>query len=404
MKPVFRVLATLVIAASSLPAQDALLPSASWGGGLNLSAWYFTTPLVQSGGNLQAVTQVAVPFRIQALFGRFSVDLSGAGAAGAALFKASGEPGGEGEGGDGEEEMRVVSLFGPTDLKLRVTGPIVGDNLVATLGLNLPTGKVGMNSEETEAMQVLGAPALRMPVASFGTGAGVTLGAIRAFEFDSWALALGASVEQRTEYSPVALALSSGRSETKITPGMALHFTGAIDRTLGEHRLGVLLTADQFSRDQVMLDATTSSSYQLGPQLGVAARLAIGSTRWRSSEMTLSYRLRGEFSDAQNDKVSGSSGTYIEGSIGGVRGSEGRTGLILGADFRLHSGLTFTDQLVGAATTAGGVSIGFESPRERSVFRMVLRGQYGTFDTGVAKGTGMGVSLGFAVAARREAQ
>jgi hypothetical protein len=395
MKKTLGMIIALTVGASNAIAQDALLPTAAWGSGIGIAGWYFSTPLPQAGGALQAVTQVAIPFRVKAVFGRFSMDVSGAGAAGAALFKS-----GEGE----DEEMRVVSLFGPTDVKLRLTGPIVGDKFVATLGLNLPTGKVNMNGEETEALQILGAPALRMPVASFGTGAGLTFGLIRAFEFEDWALALGASGETRAEYSPIVLALASGNSETKITPGMALHFTGAIDRALGENRLGVLVSADQYSRDQLQIGTDPATSYQLGPMLGVAAKLDIGSSRWRSSELTLSYKLRGEYSDAENDKISGSSGTYLEGSFGGVLGREGRTGLILGTDFRMHSGLSFTDALVGAATTAGGVSIGWESPRERTVFRFVLRGQYGTFDTGAAKSTGMGVSLGMSIAARRDAR
>jgi hypothetical protein len=402
MKRPIACLLAVALAASAASAQDALLPNASWGTGLGISGWYFGTPLGADGGGLKAVSQVAIPFRIRTVFGRWSMDLSGAGAAGAALFKVAG-PGGGGEEGGDEEEMRIASLFGPTDLKLRITGPIVGDNLVATLGLNIPTGKVGMNAEETEALQVLGAPALRMPVANFGSGAGATLGVIKAFDLTDWALALGLSVEQRTEYSPIALALSSGTSETRISPGTAIHFTGAIDRSLGENRLGVVLSADQFSKDQITIDSDVSS-YTLGTQIGVATRLEIGSTRWRSSELNLSYRMRGAFTDADGKSVSGSSGTYIEGSLGGVLGREGRTGLILGTDFRMHSGLPFTSALVGAATTAGGVSIGWESPRERSVFRFVLRGQYGTFDTGVAKSTGMGVSLGMSVAARREAQ
>jgi hypothetical protein len=401
MRPLALMLAVALVAPAA-SGQDALLPSASWGTGLGISGWYFSKPLGPDGGGLQAVAQVAVPFRIRAVFGRWSMDLSGAGAAGSALFKVAAPGGGEG-GGEGGDEMRIASLFGPTDLKLRLTGPIVGENLVATLGLNIPTGKVGLNAEETDALQVLGAPALRMPVASFGNGAGATLGVIKAFDLTDWALALGLSVEQRTEYSPIALALSSGTSETQITPGTAIHFTGAIDRSLGENRLGIVLSADQFSKDEVSVDAV-ATSYQLGPQVGIAARLDIGSTRWRSSEVTLSYRLRGEFTDSAGAKVSGSSGTYLEGSLGGVLGREGRTGLILGTDFRMHSGLPFTDAMVGAATTAAGVSIGWESPRERSVFRFVLRGQYGTFDTGVAKSSGMGVSLGMSVAARREAQ
>jgi hypothetical protein len=399
MKPSTAALIAVAVASSTLGAQDALLPSTGWGTGIGISAWNFSTPIPQAAGNLQAVAQVAIPFRVRAVFGRWSMDLSGAGAAGAALFKQESSGGSE-----GEEELSVASLFGPTDLKLRLTGPIVGDNFVATLGLNIPTGKVGMTGEETNALQAIAAPALRMPVASFGTGAGATLGVIRAFQMTNWALALGLSAEQRTEYSPIAIAFSSGTSETKITPGMAFHFTGALDRSLGEHRLGIVLSADQFAKDAVQIDELDATSYQLGPQVAIGGKLEIGSSRWRSSELNLSYRLRGAFADDAGNKVEGSSGTYLEASLGGVLGREGRTGLILGTDFRMHSGLEFTDALVGAATTAFGASIGWESPRERSVFRFVLRGQYGTFDTGSAKSNGMGVSLGMSVSSRREAQ
>ncbi|MDA1082179.1 MAG: hypothetical protein O2973_10970 [Gemmatimonadetes bacterium] len=85
----------------------------------------------------------------------------------------------------------MYTIFGPTDVKLRVTGPVVGDNLLVTIGLNLPTGKVRLDGDETTTLQALGAPALRMPIGAFGTGAGATIGAIRAFEGDDWAVAVG---------------------------------------------------------------------------------------------------------------------------------------------------------------------------------------------------------------------
>jgi hypothetical protein len=180
-------LIALAVAAKGASAQESLLPSTGWGTGLAVAAWSFNKPVAQSGGGLQAVTQVAVPFRMRSLFGSWNVDLSGAGAAGAALYKTTST----GENGEEEEEMRVVSLFGPTDLKLRLTGPVVSENFIVTLGLNIPTGKVGLSSDETLALQVLGSPALRMPVAAFGTGAGATLGAIKAFEGEEWAIAIG---------------------------------------------------------------------------------------------------------------------------------------------------------------------------------------------------------------------
>jgi len=391
-------LALVGAVSAPLAAQEALLPSAGWGVGMGMSAWYFSESMPQAGGPLRAVAEFALPFRVRTVFGRWTMDLTGAGMYGAAAFI----PPDSVEDGEG----RLVSLTGPTDLKLRVGGPIVGDNLLLTLGLNIPTGKVGLSGDETNALQALGAPALRMPVASLGTGAGATLGVVRAFDLGGWALALGASAEQRSEYSPIALALASGTSETQITPGMAMHFTAGLDRPVGQSRLSLLVVSDIFSEDALAIsdDPSAATSYTLGPQMTALSRLEFNGKGWRSGELQLSARMRSQFSDAAGEKVEGSSGTYIEGSLGGILGGEGRTGLILGTDFRMHSGLTFTDALVGAATTAAGLSLGWESPRDRSVFRFVLRGQYGTFDTGVTKTTGMGVTLGMSVAARREAR
>lgn len=398
MKRLVAGLALVGAASAPVAAQEALLPSAGWGVGMGMSAWYFSESMPQAGGPLRAVAEFALPFRVRTVFGRWTMDLTGAGMYGAAAFI----PPDSVEDGEG----RLVSLAGPTDLKLRAGGPILGDNLLLTLGLNIPTGKVGLSADETNALQALGAPALRMPVASLGTGAGATIGLVRAFDLNGWALALGASAEQRSEYSPIALALASGTSETQITPGMAMHFTAGLDRPVGQSRLSLLLVSDIFSEDALAIsdDPAAATSYTLGPQMTALTRLEFNGKGWRSGELQISARMRSQFSDAAGIKVEGSSGTYIEGSFGGIKGGEGRTGLILGTDFRMHSGLTFTDALVGAATTAAGLSIGWESPRDRSVFRFVLHGQYGTFDTGTTKTTGMGVTLGMSVAARREAR
>ena len=77
----------LAALASAATAQEALLPSAGWGTGLAISGWMFNKPVAQSGGGLKAAAQVAIPFRALAIFGRWTVDLSGAGAAGAALYE-----------------------------------------------------------------------------------------------------------------------------------------------------------------------------------------------------------------------------------------------------------------------------------------------------------------------------
>jgi hypothetical protein len=402
------IIALVAGAAPALAAQEALLPSTGWGMGVSVSAWHFSTPVPQSGGGLADIAEVAIPFRVRTVFGRWSFDLSGAGAAGAAHFQTIPSAQGSQAGPAGDEGGdRLVSIYGPTDLKLRLTGPLVGDNLLFTAGVNLPTGKVALNADETSALQAIGAPAVRMPVGAFGTGTGFTLGLIKAFEGDDWAVALGASVEQRTEYSPIALLLSSGKAETKVTPGTAAHLTVGLDRPLGESRLSLLLVGDVFSKDKVRLGSSAadgSNDYTLGPQVTATTRIDFATTRWRESSLSVAARMRTAFSDSSGTKVSGSDGTYLEGALSGVLGGAYGAGLIVGVDARWHSGLKFTDAMVGAATTAAGVTLGVERAGPSSLTRFFLHGQYGTFDTGTTKATGFGAILGLSVSARREAR
>jgi hypothetical protein len=403
-------LVALSLVVREAQAQETLLPGVGGGGGVGVSAWMFSKPVAQSGGGLQAAMQVAVPFRVRALFGRWTVDLSGAGAAGAALYKSntSSSDGSSSGGGGDEEEMRVVSLIGPTDLKLRMTGAVLSENLILTLGLNLPTGKVGLSADETLALQVLGAPALAMPVGSLGTGAGATIGAIRAFEGDEWALAIGGSVEQRSQYSPLIFALDTGRAETRVTPGTAAHLTLGFDRSVGENRLSALLAADVFSKDQVQLILPSGregvKEFQLGPQVALITRLDLAASAWRESGLDFAVRQRMEFKDSASAKTAGSGGTYFDVAFGGVRGGPDGRGFVIGVDGRWQSGLKFTDALIGAAATSVGVSFGWETLRRSTATRVVLHPQFASFDTGKAKATGIGVTLGISIGARREAQ
>jgi hypothetical protein len=170
--------------------------------------------------------------------------------------------------------------------------------------------------------------------------------------------------------------------------------------------MGLLLIGDAFTKDQVSVGSgsagAASTSYTLGPQLTALARFDFGSTAWRESGATVAVRYRSAYTDATSTKIAGSDATYLEGSIGGVLGHAESAGLILAADARWHSGMTFTTSLVGAAVTAAGVTIGVES--SGGGFRFALHPEYGSFSTGTAKTTGFGGSMMFSFAARRGAQ
>ena len=383
-------------ALNSARAQDVLLPTTSWGFVPVIAGWHFNTPVAQTAGAVADVAQVAVPFKIGfGLGGAWRADITGAYAT-SAIHTAKSDT----------SDDKIQLLSGPTDLKLRVTGPIRGDALQMTFGLNLPTGTTKLSSEQTSVLEAVGAPALHMPVAAYGSGLGGTVGIVSAIERGDWAFAFGAAVEQRTEYTPIELVLASGTSATQVTPGTALHLSVGGDRALGEGRMGLLLIGDLFTKDQVSVgsggSSSGSTSYTLGPQLTALAKFDFASTAWRESGASIAARYRSAYTDASSTKVAGSSATYLEGTIGGVLGHPESTGLILAADARWHSGMTFTNSLVGAAATAAGVTIGIESGR--GGFRFALHPEYGSFNTGTSSTTGFGGSITFSFAARRGAQ
>ncbi len=407
MTPRLTLLGAALCVTSVVHAQESLLPSTGWGIGAGLEAWHFAKPIPQASGAVADVAEFAIPFRVRSVFGRWSFDLSGAAAIGAVHLTAAVPPGsgsGQGEASDGGD--RLVSVYGPTDVKLRLTGPFAVEGVTVTAGVNIPTGKVGLNGDETSALQAVGAPALRMPIGAFGTGLGMTLGLIRTLQGDDWAFAFGGSLEQRNEYSPVALAIGSGKAETRVTPGTAIHVTAGLDRAAGDGRWSVLAVGDLFAKDKVAVPGSTdgTNDYTLGPQLTVTSQLALAAAGWREASFNVGARYRSEYADASGTKVAGSSGTYVEASLGGVRGGALGSGFILAADGRWHSGLRFTDAMVGAAVTAAGLTLGYERAGDQTLARYTIHGQFGSFDTGTAKSTGFGVTLGISVAARREAR
>lgn len=383
--------------ASVASAQDNLLPSTSWGVVPIASGWHFAKPIATSIGAVQDVAQAAVPFQVRIGIGsRWNFDVTGAYASAAIHII--------GDSLTGTED-RVPMLTGPTDVKVRLSGPLIGDNIVVTAGVNAPTGITRLDNDQTAVLQTVGAPALHMPIGAYGTGTGGTLGVIGVAEAAGWVLALGGSVEQRTEYTPIALAIAGGSSDTKLTPGMAIHATLGGDHVIGQERLSFLLLADTYSSDKIVLTSSGSETgrtqYQLGPQFGAITRLDWGGGAWSEGALTLAGRYRTAFKDADGKSVTGSDGKYLEGSLGGVLGGGSRAGFVLSVDGRWHSGLPFTNALVGAAVTGGGATIGFELPIG---FRFTVSPQYGTFDTGITHTTGVGGTVAISFFARKEAR
>jgi len=401
-----RRLAILALTTSSAAAsaQVNLLPSTAWGFAPVVSAWHFATPLVTSSGSVGDAAQAAVPFQVRVGAGAWSFDVTGAYATGAVHLTSAAPSGSFGNNaGNGGSSDTIVFLNGPTDVKLRMSGPLVGDRLLLVAGINIPTGTTRLDAGQLNVLQAISAPGLGMPVPAYGMGTGGTLGLIDVFETAGWTLALGGSVEKRTEYTPIALAVSGG-GDTRLTPGIATHLTLGADRVVGSSRLSVLLLTDMYGTDRVAFAGGGAESepthYRLGPQIGAFTRLDFSGDKWSEGALSVSIRHRSAFTDASGVSVSGSSGNYIDGSLGGVLGGSDHTGLVVGVDGLWQSGLPFTSALVGAAATAGGATLGVQTRH----FRFAVRGQYGTFDTGLSRTTGYGGSFSLSFFAGRGSQ
>jgi hypothetical protein len=396
-----------MLATSGAAAQVNLLPSTAWGFAPIVSGWHFTTPLATTAGAVGDAAQAAVPFQVRVGAGAWSFDVTGAYATGAVHLTSASSSGGNGGLGnntsDSSSSDKLVLLNGPTDVKVRVSGPLVGDRLLLVAGVNLPTGTTRLNADQLNVLQTVSAPGLAMPVPAYGMGTGGTLGLIEVVEAAGWTLAFGGSLEKRTEYTPIALAVSAGSgSDTRLTPGMATHLTLGADRVVGSSRLNVLVLTDMYSTDKVAFTGADAEAthYRLGPQIAAFTRLDFAGDKWSEGALSLSVRHRSAFTDASGTLVTGSDGNYIDGSLGGVLGGGDRTGLVVGVDGRWHSGLPFTSALVGAAATTGGATLGVETRH----FRFAVHGQYGTFDTGLSHTTGYGGSLSLSFFAGRGQQ
>jgi hypothetical protein len=378
-----------VLATGAAQAQGALVPTKEWSMAPVITMWNFGTAIAQTAGDISDVTQVAIPLRARLRFANaWRVDLNGAFSQSTVSVKRTGSS--------------SLTLSGLSDINVRLTGPVAG-GLHLTAGATLPTGKTELGGDEMAALQVIAAPALSMPVASMGLGFSGTLGLLGARQFGEWALALGASFEQRGEYTPVALALSSGESRTTLKPGAATHASFGADRSFGNQRLSFLVVTDVYGEDNLTTgvgSATSTSAYTLGPQVTAVTRLDFAASGWRETMMSASFRQRSAYTDNLGASVEGSSASYLEASIGGVRGEVARRGLILGADARFQSGLDFTNALVGAAVTAAGATVGVDWPFAEANLRVAFRFQAGSLKSGDKSSSITGMQLSGSLSAR----
>jgi hypothetical protein len=118
--------------------------------------------------------------------------------------------------------------------------------MVLTLGVNVPTGNSGHDSEEAVVAGALATELFGFREASWGTGLAVTSGLAMAHRAGDWGIGIGGSYRVASEFEPRA------ETDLKYQPGNELRARLALDRSFGQSsKFTGGLTFQSFSDDQL---------------------------------------------------------------------------------------------------------------------------------------------------------
>jgi hypothetical protein len=190
------------------------------------------------------------------------------------------------------------SIGGLTDTQLRLLYTVGRDRAVASLSLNLPTGKRSFPLTQFGVSSALGSNFLSFPVGSLGTSFGVTGGIAYAVPAGRWNVGLAGSVRYQGNYDPIqdsALTLS-------YNPGLEGRLRVGADRVIGQRaRLVLGFTYSTFSTDQFSGGGFTGQVFNPGSRF--IGEMGYGYS-WGRTTFTMGawdlYRLAGDSGATKN--------------------------------------------------------------------------------------------------------
>lgn len=383
------VVLTLGAHPSTLAAQVTSLRRPLLQGGATWASWRFGSPVPSDTARIERVSQFSFPLGVVVPLGeRWTFDVTGAYAVGEVQFADT-------NGARG----RTLDLRGATDVKLRLVGHLASDRFLLNLGINAPTGLASLDGEDLAALRIIGAPPLRMPSPTLGSGLGGTAGVVLAQRAGSWALAAGASYEVRAQYTPIDATIAGIASTTELNPGDAIHLSLGADRLLGPHRLSFLAGYDHYAKDAVSLTANgapqVGGAYRLGPSISGLMLLELGVPGMQEMSIAIVDRYRSEYKGFDGRRVAGSSGNQLDARLQARFGVPRRFGWWFGVDGHFDTGLDVDQSLVTAAMSSVGGSLGLSLPIGAVALEPSIRGSIGTLDTGAlsTRATGIGASV-----------
>ena len=394
---------TLALAACLTPAaaQDRLFPARSANVAPVFERWSFGSGLVQPSSDgtsrveLKTVSAWSIPVAASIGLGqRWALDFSTAYSNGTVQL-------GDADPSLGQDEY---ALSGFTDVRARLTGRLVGDNVIATIGANLPTGTTSLDPEEFAALRVLSAPALAMQTPALGTGFGATAGVVVARQIASWAWAFGASYELRRTYTPLSF---TGASAPDMDPGDALHLTLGADGLVGQSGMTLAVTADLFTDDKLETSvssgggsASATVTTHLGPIFTVDWQLRVAAPSLRELTFYAIDRYRTPY-ERGGRQVEESSGNYLDAGVRAVFPVSPNTGVVSAINLRHQTGLKSDSALATAATAGAGVTLGLvQSFTSGFSLQPFVRVDYGKIKSVESSATGTGIAAGISLGRR----
>jgi len=357
----FAMVCALLGVAATAPAVEAqvkLAGSTETGVGPVFEYWKFggdgiPQPTVDGSTNVNVTraTQWSIPLAVAVPIGsRWKIDLNGAYANSEVRLAAA----------DPTTGSDTYKLSGVNDLRIRATGHIVGDNVLVTAGVNLPTGETEFDQEELSALRVVSAPALSFQVPVLGTGGGGTLGVVLAKELGQWAWAFGTSYEMRRQYTPIAVAAGI---PVDFSPGDAVRLSLGTSRLFGQHSMTLGFSADFYSSEKLeggtATGGTAVGESQLGPIYTADFQFDVASTRFRELTFYAVERYRSEY-EQNGIKTQNSNANYLDVGFRSVAGLAPSTGLLFAINGRHQTGLDSDDLLTTAAIASGSLTLGLQ--------------------------------------------
>jgi hypothetical protein len=354
-------------------------------------SWSLGDGLPQDAGGavVRRVSQLSVPWSVVVPLGeRWQLDAGGALASGRVRLAAADSL----VGGDRYE------LSGLTDVRVRLTGHLVGDRVLLTLGGTIPTGRTELDLEQLRAQQVLAAPVFGLSAPVLGTGAAATAGIVVTQPAGRWVWALGASYELHGGYSPLAVVSDLA---VDFRPSDAVRVSLGGDVVLGQHAMSLGLAAEFYGDDR--LSSPGNDEFEpfderksLGPIFTADWRLDLGVAGFRELSLHVVDRYRTRFSRGDST-VANSAGNYLDAGIRAVPPLGRRTALVAALSVRHQTGLDVDRSIATAATLGGGLTLGLLQEIGGHMLQPFVRAQAARFESGDERVTGSSLGAGVAL-------